>query len=224
MSNTSEHPRPDAPFASGPTAPPPPPSSPGWGAAATAIHSIQQIPRPILVSLSPRGFPSIAIDLRHQEYVWAAPLEEFPEHPDDVIIGTYPIEPDSPRLAGDTRGVDALLWLIGSHAYPGQRASWLRPGDKYRLKWWPDLDVLPASPEQVRIIKASVKGLMTVEKLAVVAKCDIDTAQSVINGLSLMGALRRLEGKGGSPTQPMPQGVYDLPDSQRGGRHVKRGG
>lgn len=224
VSDTFALPPADAPFVTGTSAPPPPPSSPGWGAAATAIHSIQQIPRPILVTLSPAGSPAVVIDLRHQEYAWAAALEDFPVHPADVAVGTYPIEPDSPRLAGETRGVDALLWLIGVHAYPGNRASWLRVGDKYRLKWWPDLDTLPATPEQVRIIKASVKGMMTVEKLATVAKCDVEDAHSVINGLSLMGALRRLEGKGGSPTQPMPQGRYDLPDSQRGGRHVKRGG
>lgn len=224
MSDTIAMPPVDAPFVTGSAAPPPPPTSPGWSAAATALHGIQQIPRPILVSLSPAGFPSIAIDFRHQEYIWATPLDEFPVHPADVAIGTYPIEMDSPRLAGQAAGVDALLWLIGLHSYPGQRASWLRAGDKYRLKWWPDFEHLPASEEQVRIVKASVKGLMTVEKLAAVAKCDLSEAHSVINALSLMGALRRVEGKGDSPTQPMPEGKYDLPDRQRGGRHVKRGG
>lgn len=221
MSDTSGLPPAHAPFVTG--TPAPPPSSPGWGAAATAIHGIQQIPRPILISLSPLGHPPLAIDLRAHHYVWSTPLEEFPAAPADVVVGTYPVDPEDPGLAGEVRGVDPLLWLIGLHAFGGGRASWLRAGDKYRLKWWPDLDVLPATPDQLRVVKTTVKSLMTVEKLAKLAGVPVEQAYDVINALSLMGALRRVEGKGSAPSQPMPSGTYDLPDRARG-RHVKRGG
>ncbi|MDZ4044640.1 MAG: hypothetical protein U1E32_02530 [Rhodoglobus sp.] len=222
MSDTFAPPPSDAPFVSG-TPAPAPPSSPGWAAAATAIHGIQQIPRPILISLAPAGHPPLAIDLRDHQYVWATPLDQFPAAPADVVLGTYPLDPEDPGLAGDLQGVDPLLWLIGLHGFPGGRASWLRPGDKYRLKWLPDLDMLPATADQLRVVKTTVKSLMTVDKLASLAKVPLDEAQSVVNALSLMGALRRVEGKGGAPAQPMPTGAYDLPGRSRG-RHVKRGG
>lgn len=213
-----------APFASGPTPTPPPPSSPGWSSAATAIHGIQQIAKPMLVSLSPAGHGSIAIDLRAQEYVWSTPLDEFPANPSDVVIGTYPIAGDAPGLAGETKGLDPLLWMIGLHAFPEARASWLRPGDKYRLKWWPDLELLPATPDQIHVVKCSVKGLMTVEKLAQVSRLPLDTVVPVINALSLMSALRRIEGKGGSPVLPPMAGVVEAQPERVRGRHVRRGG
>ncbi len=217
-------PPPGAPFAApGQSATPPPPSSPGWGTAATAIHGLQQIARPVLMSITPDGHGSIAIDLRHQAYVWSTPLSEFPTDPADVILGTYPIDGEAPGLAGDTRGIDPLLWMIGLHAFPGSRASWLRDGDKYRLKWWPDLDLLPATDNQLRTVKTLVKSLMTVEKLAQLTKLSVDEVQPVVNALSLMGALRRIEGKGGSPVlPPMADVVRAQPDRVRG-RHVKRG-
>ena len=213
----------NAPFASGPT-PAPPTTSPGWATSATAIHGIQQIARPMLVSLSPSGFGTIAIDLRSQEYVWRHRLEEFPPLPADVVVGTYPIEGEAPGLAGDRRGLDPLLWMIGLHAFGSERASWLRPGDKYRLKWWPDLDLLPATPEQLHVVKTSVKSLATVEKLANSAKLPVEQVQPVVNALSLMNALRRVEGKGGSPVLPPMAGVVAAQPDRVRGRHVRRGG
>ena len=211
-----------APFASGPT-PAPPSAAPGWAMSATAIHGIQQIARPMLVSLTPSGFGPIAIDFRSQEYVWQHRLSEFPTLPDNVVVGTYPIDGEAPGLAGHRLGLDPLLWMIGLNAFGGERASWLRAGDKYRLKWWPDLDLLPATPEQLHVVKTSVKALMTVEKLAQAAKLPVEQVQPVVNALSLMNALRRIEGKGGSPVlPPMASLVAAQPDRVRG-RHVRRG-
>ena len=64
--------------------PPPPPFAEGWTGAATALHAIQQIAHPILVSLEPDVGPPIAIDLRYNTYVWPTPLREFP---DDMPVG-----------------------------------------------------------------------------------------------------------------------------------------
>lgn len=213
----------DAPFASGPTPPPPPPGADGWAGAATAIHALRQIPRPILISLTPRGFSSIAIDPRTNEFVWDVPLAEFPVDPGSVTVGTYPIEGDAPGLGGKRLGIDPLLWMIGLHAFPGKPASWLRPGDKFRLRWWPDFDFIPHTPMQKHIIKTSAKAMVTVEKLATSAKVELAEAQQVINGLSLMGALRRLESPRGSPTLPPVTAEYEAPD-RKSGRHVRRGG
>jgi len=195
----------------------------GWAGAAMAIQSIRQIAKPILISLSPAGYKSIAIDLRTNMYVWAVPLTEFPADPGEVRVGTYPIAGDDPGLAGSQLGIDPLLWMIGLHAYPLGPASWLRPGDKFRLKWWPDFDLLPHTPTQALLIKKLAGSMMTVDKLAKIAKVDQLEAQQVVNALSLMGALRRLESKNSAPMQPPTSAEYDLPDRSRG-RHVRRGG
>lgn len=212
-----------AAFAAGPTPPPPPPGSDGWAGAATAIHALRQIPRPILVSLTPAGHRAIAIDPRTNEYVWDVPLAEFPTTPGSVVVGTYPIEGDAPGLAGTRLGIDPLLWMIGLHAFPDSAATWLRTGDKFRLKWWPDFDLIPHTTEQQKIIKTLAKAMMTVDKLAALAKVEKQDAQRVVNALSLMGALRRLEAPGGAPTLPPTTAEYDTPDRVRG-RHVRRGG
>ena len=213
----------DAPFAAGPTPAPPAPVSVGWAGAAMAVRGVHQIARPMLLGLTPDGHGTIAIDPRYHLFVWSTPLSEFPVDPGVVDIATYPLAPDAPSLAGRTLGLDPLLWLIGLHAFGGRRAPWLRAGDKYRLRRWPDFDVLPADDEQVHIIRSSVKSLARVDKLARIAGVEQAAAQAVVNALSLMGALRRLAGKEGAPAIPMPAGEYDLPDRPRG-RHVKRGG
>lgn len=188
-----------------------------------ALRAVQQIPRPMLVGLTPDGHDTIAIDPRYHLFVWSTPLDRFPQDPGEVQIATYPLASDAPSLAGRTLGLDPLLWLIGLHAFGGDRAPWLREGDKHRLRRWPDFDVLPATAEQEHVVRTIAKSLMRVDKLAARADVDRDVAQSVVNALSLMGALRRVEGEEGSPAVPPPGGAYDLPDRPRG-RHVKRGG
>ena len=84
-----------------------------------------------------------------------------------------------------------LLWLIGLHAFPGSRAPWLGADEKFRLRRWPYFEALVHTAEQARVVKALARGFMTVEKAASVSKTDRETAQSVVNALSLMTALRR---------------------------------
>lgn len=202
--------------------PSPPPAPAGWTGAAMAVQSIRQIPRPILIGLSVPGFGPIGIDPRSNTYVWATSLEDFPAEPGAMTVSTYPIDSDAPGFAGKTQGLDLLLWMIGLHAFPG-RATWLRPGDKYRLKRWPDYDAFPHSPDQLRVIKTLAQGLMTVDKLAAKAKVDLQEAQRVINSLSLMGAVRRIESTDAAPMQPPTTAEYDTPTRVRG-KHVRRGG
>ena len=203
--------------------PVPPPSAAGWAGAAMAIHSIQQIPRPILISLEPTAHPPIAIDLRAQGYVWATPLNEFPPAPAEVRVGTYPVDSDAPGLGGRVLGIDPLLWMIGLNAFEGGRASWLRPGDKYRLKWWPEFELLPHTANHARAVKTLARSMMTVDKLATLAKIEVGEAHAVVNALSLMGALRRLESRDAAPALPPVSAEWEAPDRSRG-RHVRRGG
>ncbi|CAN5316173.1 hypothetical protein BH10ACT7_BH10ACT7_14260 [soil metagenome] len=209
---------------------PPSPFSAGWSGAAMAVHAVQQIPTPILISLEVSGHGTFAIDPRSNTYVWSAPtgasvfpFEQFPTFPQSVRVTTYPVELDSPGLVGTAFGVDALFWMIGLNAFAGAPASWLRPSDKYRLKWWPAFDLLPHTVDQARAVKTLAKSMMSVEKLAKLARVPVPAAHDVVNALSLMGALRRLEASNSAPLLPPVPPELEPPTRERG-RHVRRGG
>jgi len=208
-----------------PAAPPPPPlpSASGWSGAATAINALRQIPRPILLSLLPSAHSPIIIDLRDLTFDWGTPLEQFPTQPDAVSVATYALKDDPRSLARTAVGIDPLMWLIGLNSFDGTSASWLRPGDKFRLKRWPDFELLLHTPEQASIIKTLAKSLMTVEKLAKLSGCDPRECQRVVNALSLMSAMHRIEARNAAPTQPPRTAQFDTPTRGRG-RHVRRGG
>ncbi len=199
-----------APGTPAPSAPPP---LPGWTAAAMAIHAIWRMPAPMVITLQPTGFPPLEIDVRGYVYRWDFALDDLPERPDSVAIGTRAIDDAEPAFAGDDfrhrpafagLDLDPVLWLIGTRAFEGTRASWLRAGDTYRLYRWPFFENLPITVEQRRIVSTSAKGFMSVEKLATKAKVEIDEAHRVINALSLMGLLRRNAAPDAAPLVPPP--------------------
>jgi hypothetical protein len=201
-----------------------PPAFPeGWAGPAMAIQSLRQIPRPILLSLVPADLPPIVIDLRDLTYDWDLPIESFPADPGVVLVGTHALDDDPRSLSRRALGVDPLLWMIGLNAFGDGLASWLRPGEKYRLKRWPDLGRLPHTPEQLRVIKTLAKGLMTIEKLSAKASVDLGEARRVVAALSLMALLRRIESRGGAPILPPIPPEFEPPT--RIGRHsTRRGG
>ncbi len=208
-----------APASRPPSSPPTAPS--GWSGAAMALHAIRRMPSPMIVSLRPDALDPMLVDMRGYVYQWTMPLEQFPARPDSVVIGTRAIEGAEPAFAGADysysrpafvgQPLDTLLWLIGTHAFDGGRASWLRAGDRYRLYRWPELEKLPLTDEQLRIIKTSAKGFMTVEKLAAKAGLDREVVQRVVNALSLMGLLRRHPAANAAPDAPPPPPPGSLP-------------
>lgn len=200
----------------------PPPPAAGWSGAATAVYAIRQMPRPILVSLIPTDHSPIVIDFRDHVYLWDTPIERFPTAPARVDLVTQALDSEAPPLARHALGVDPVLWMIGLHAFAETRASWLRAGEKYRLKRWPDFDGLPHTPEHARLVKTLAKGLMTVEKLAKLAAAEVAAAQRVVNALSLMSALRRIESPGGAPMLPPVSAEFEPADGN--GRHRARRG
>ncbi|MEQ1735223.1 MAG: hypothetical protein ABL886_02180 [Rhodoglobus sp.] len=166
-----------------------------------AVHSVRQIERPVLVALRVPEHAPIWIDLRSNTYVWDAELEMLPLEPEMVQLRTRAIESEDPGVEGEARSLDPLLWIVGLNAFPG-RATWLRAGDRYRLKVRPDFDALTISPDEVKLVKALAHGLTTVEKLA--HKCGLSNsrAQRVVNALSLMDVLRRVEAPDAAPMLP----------------------
>lgn len=179
-----------------------------------AIHAARRMPSAMLVSLQPEGLEPMLIDLRGYVYRWSLTLDELPLSPSSVAIGTTALEEAAPAFAGADysyvrpafagRPLEELLWLIGTRAFDGGRASWLRAGDRYRLYRWPEFEKLSITDEQQHIVKVCARGFMVVEKLAAKAKVEVDAAQRVINALSLMGLLRRHPAANAAPDAPPP--------------------
>lgn len=203
-------------------APSAPPTAPvGWSGAAMALNAVRRMPSAMIVSLRADALDPMLIDMRGYVYQWSVPLEQFPMSPTSVVIGTRAIDEPAPAFAevdyGYTRPafagdpLDALLWLIGTHAFDGTRASWLRSGDRYRLYRWPELEKLPITDEQVRIVKTSARGFMTVDTLAAKSGVDLEAAQRVVNALSLMALLRRHPAAHAAPDAPPPPPPGSLP-------------
>lgn len=184
----------------------PAPTASGWAAGGMAVHSIRRLETTMLLWLQPEGHGAIVIDFRHHAYVWDTPIAEFPHDPASVAVGTQQIDHDAPppfRLPAND--LDALLWLIGLNSFPDRLASWLRPGDKFRLRRHPDLEGVACTDEQLRIIRALDRGLLfSVERIAKSIDLEPTAVLPVINALSLIGALRRAPSAHGAPMEPPP--------------------
>jgi len=163
----------------------------GWTGAAIAVRSILQIPTPLLLRLAPTGVDPLYIDFRYHAFTWTVPLAQFPPDPAVVDVETEPAPPGSPPLFElPGKNLDTLLWAIGLHAFNGASASWLRGGDRYRLKRWPNFTELPHSIDQMRMTALLGNAFFSVEELAVAAETSVENARRLTNALSLMGVLK----------------------------------
>lgn len=167
----------------------------GWAGPAEVIHRGQQMPHPPLLEVRPAGFTPIVIDLAAGLYSWDNTLRALPAAPPEVLVRVHPVSTPGLVASGRTRPVDAVLWLIGVHAFPNGIASWLAPDDKYKLRRTPDLTNLLHTPRHALAMKRLTRGPVTLEKLVDTAGIDPISARQVVNGLSLSGALERIESR-----------------------------
>jgi hypothetical protein len=162
----------------------------GWTSAAIAICSIMQIPTPMLLRLSPDDLEPIYVDFRFRAFQWGMGMDEFPVDPARVYVETEAAPDGSPPLFDHPgRNVDVLLWAIGSNSFPDAAASWLRPGEAYRLRRWPNLTDLDLPIDDIRHTSLLGNAYFTATSLATAADTTPAAAQRMINALSLMGVL-----------------------------------
>lgn len=162
----------------------------GWTDAAIAICSVMQIPSPMLLRLSAEAFEPIYIDFRYRAFQWVTPMTEFPVDPNRVFVETEAAPEGSPPLFDlPGQNLDQLLWAIGSNSFPGATASWLMPGETYRLKRWPNLTELDLDADEVRMVSLLGNAYFTARTLAEAAGTQQHAAQRMINALSLVGIL-----------------------------------
>ena len=162
----------------------------GWSGAALTLHSVQSAHVPMVIELEVVGHPSIVVDTRFQAFMWPLRLDLFPENPLGVRVSVDLVEATGDpvfELPGEP--LDALLWKVGTIAFPARLAPWLNPTDVYRLKRWPNLTTLNPDMDQMRQAAMLSNGIFSVEQLAEFSGRSLDTTQSLINALSLMDAL-----------------------------------
>lgn len=166
------------------------PYTAGWSVAAIAVHSVLQIPVPIVLRLLVPGRDAITIDFRHHAFEWAHSMRDFPEAPHQVGVETIPVDAAAPApfiLPG--QNLDVLLWSIGLHSFADRSASWLRPGERYHLVRWPNLTTMRHTVDHMRLTALLGNGWFTVTELATAAGVPEGQASGIVNALSLMGVL-----------------------------------
>ena len=167
------------------------PYSTGWTYAAIAVHSMQQISVPMFLRLEADDYAPLVIDFRHHAFDWALALENFPEHPFEIVVETEPTTVDAaPLFALPGRDLDSLLWEIGRHSFAGMPASWLRPYDRYKLTRWPAFTEHTTTLSQMRMTAMLGNVYLTAAELAIAAGVEETQAQGVLNAFSLMGILQ----------------------------------
>lgn len=165
----------------------------GWSGAALTLHSVQSASVPMVIELEIVGHPNIVVDTRYQAFHWPLRLDLFPENPVGVRVSVDLVEATGePAFTLPGESLDALLWKIGTIAFPTRLAPWLNPGDVYRLQRWPNLTTLNPDMDQMRQAAMLSNGVFSVEQLAGFSGRSIETTRSLINALSLMNALEIL--------------------------------
>ena len=152
-----------------------------------AIHAVRRMPTPVLLRIDVVGVGSIMIDPRQEGYAGVA-ADVLPVHPSAVRVETHPAEA-LPTADEAPHDLDAALWFIGANAFDTARASWLWPGDRYRLTRWPRVTRLDIDIEMLKMFAALGTTMISVEELAEAAEVPVAQAQRAINALSLMGLL-----------------------------------
>jgi len=174
------------------------PYTAGWSVAAIAVHSVLQIPVPMILRLMPPDRGTILVDFRHHAFAWEHSMKDFPIAPTAVGVETVPVLDDDPApfsLPG--QNLDILLWSVGLHSFADRPASWLRAGDRHHLVRWPNLTTMRHTVDHMRLTALLGNGWFTVRELATAAGVPEGDASAIVNALSLMGVLESVPSEEG---------------------------
>ncbi|MCS0499092.1 DUF2510 domain-containing protein [Protaetiibacter mangrovi] len=162
----------------------------GWAGAALTLHSVQSAAVPMVIEIEVAGHPPILIDTRYQVFSWDLDLGYFPAAPASVRVSIDLVEAGgAPAVVLPGKSLDTLLWKIGHAAFPERTAPWLHAGERYRLTRWPNLTTLQPDMDQMRQAAMLSNGAFSVQELAAYAGRSVETTRTLINTLSLLGAL-----------------------------------
>jgi len=148
------------------------------------------IDAPLLLSLQPVGYEPIYVDIRYHAFEWYRPLADFPTTATTVLVETEPTTNNAPPLFElPAQNLDNLLWTIGLNAFDGAPASWLRPGDRYRLRRWPNFTEMDHTVEHLQLTAMLGQAHLSIDELAKATHAHHVAATRIINAFSLMNIL-----------------------------------
>lgn len=161
--------------------------TPGWATAAESMYAALRDPRPTLMRIDIAGHPPVAVDFPRRQFFWEGSIERFPDEPSRVSVRTVDSTPETAAALG-TGGQDLaiLLWTVGMESFGGTPATWLRPGDRYRLSQWPNFTVLPRRMAHLRMTAALVNAYLSIDELATVTATPVSDVQRLVNALTLL--------------------------------------
>ncbi|UJP10269.1 hypothetical protein L2X99_00660 [Microbacterium sp. KUDC0406] len=159
-----------------------------WSRLALRLRTAIELGEELLLEIVADDDAPLVIDVAGRTFWWDRPLAEFPARLQTLVIS--PLEPRGydPGTAGND--LEPLLWQIAHASFDGGRARWLKPGDRYRLRRWPNLTALPHDAEQVRAMSLLGQAALTAEEFSAIAEIEDDDAVRLLSALSLMGLLR----------------------------------
>lgn len=159
-----------------------------WSRLALRLRTAIELDEDLMLEVVADGGPALVIDVPGRTFWWPHPISDFP-----LRVRTLSITPIDPRsFDADSAGNDLepLLWQIAHASFEGERAHWLKPDDRYRLRRWPNLTLLPHDADQMRAMSILGQASLTTAEFASVSELDPVEAGRLLSALSLMGLLR----------------------------------
>ena len=179
--------------------------SAAWDQIAVALYSIVQNSAPAVAEIRVENLDMIRIDFRFRAYNSRIPLEQVSANGSRIAIRSTLVEAFRPpivNLPGES--LDKLFWFIGSQAFHGTGAPWLKPEDRYRLRRWPNFTELNHAVADMRAAAAIGNCFLNAAELASAAGISVESAIRTLNAYSLMGLLEIQTDKTAAPVTFTP--------------------
>ncbi|WP_156500393.1 hypothetical protein [Croceicoccus bisphenolivorans] len=183
--------------------------SAAWDQIAVALYSIVQNSAPAVAEIRVENLDMIRIDFRFRAYNSRIPLEQVNTHGHRIAIRSTLVEAYRPpivNLPGES--LDKLFWFIGSQAFHGMAAPWLKPEERYRLRRWPNFTELNHAVADMRTAAAIGNCYLNAAELSSAAGITPEAATRTLNAYSLMGLLEIQANRSAPPvvfTPPPPE-------------------
>ncbi|RVQ69487.1 hypothetical protein EKN06_04775 [Croceicoccus ponticola] len=161
-----------------------------WDQIAVALYSIVQNSAPAVAEIRIENLDMIRIDFRFRAYNSRIPLEHVSANGSRIAIRSTLVEAFRPpivNLPGES--LDKLFWFIGSQAFHGMGAPWMKPEDRYRLRRWPNFTELNHAVADMRAAAAIGNCFLNAAELSAAAGITPEAATRTLNAYSLMGLL-----------------------------------
>lgn len=167
-----------------------PTMSSGWETIATNIKGLIEFPSNSVLHVAIEGQTVLIIDPQYKAYSWNVPLHDFPK---TIGVASSEIikvgDNDPAALQGMGNVLEPLLWLIGSNAYGGVPAPWLKKNERYKLVRWPNLTDFDLSLDQIYLTSVLGNTPASIDELVLSSGASESEVVNTINALSLMGIL-----------------------------------